>query len=109
MIPPPSQPHNPGADAAGASWQEVDSVVRITGIATDLVTEAARAGLVMARHVDETTHVFLDNTAIFRLRQVHELRRLRNLDWEAVCLVIRLQARVEALESEVRVLREADR
>jgi len=95
-------PVDPGEE----EWTALDAAAERTGLDANLLAAAAREGFVLLREEQSVCTVRLDTGTLYVLRQVYELHHVRGMDWAAVCLILRLQARVEALERELRAQRD---
>ncbi len=94
------------SDSDEEEWTDLESAIERTGLDAGLLAAAAREGFVILREERSVRVVRLDTGTLYVLRQVYELHHVRGMDWSAVCLVLRLQARVEALERELRSRRD---
>jgi DNA-binding transcriptional MerR regulator len=85
---------------------DLEMASQLSGMHPEMILEVTRAQLVVISRQDRSGNPYFDDEAIYRLRQIEELRMKQRMQMRTVRLIMQLRDRAEAAEREVRWLRE---
>jgi hypothetical protein len=94
----------PHAAAAADEVFDLDAAAELSGMHPEMILEFCRADVVALRHHGADPK--FDNRGIHRLRLIETLRQERGMSLRSIRFVVELMERLDAAETELRVLRE---
>jgi len=85
---------------------EVGQAADDYGLAVEDVIRYCRAGLMQTFAVGERETLYLDDDGLYRLRQIRHLMEVEQVNPEGVRIIVHLLRQLQAVEKELRFLRD---
>ena len=89
----------------GVDLFTLEAAAEFCGMHPEMILEFLRARLVVATYFADNGDAYFDERAVFRLRQIEEMRTSTHFDLHSIRFVVTLLDRVEKAEAELRRLR----